>query len=588
MLDRALALGFDAVVTGHHARLVDGRLRRSVDAGQGPVLRARRAAPPSQLAHAMFPLGDIDQGRGARRGGARAGSPSPTSPTRTTSASSPTATPAASSPGGSGAADGPIVDAESGDVVGTHAGSFGFTVGQRRGLDLTRPAPGGEPRYVLSIRPADNTVVVGPRELLEADVVPPAPAVWTCGAAPGERFDCPVQLRAHGMTSPATVDASDGDEVRAGSTCRRPASRPARRWSCTTATPSSARPPSPPPSAPPSARDASLAAGRGHRHRVAARHRPGRGGARSSSASCPTCRTCPSCPPAAPARDMIGRGAALLVDLPVEIAPSGWRLTAHPGRDLRRAPRPLARDLDALEDAGRGLRRPAQAAGGRPVDARRGARAADRAPGRHRPRRGARPRRVAGRGAAAAPRRGRAPAAGRRPRPAARRAVAAGRARRAGADAVGLRHGARRRGRRGRARRCRDVLAVAPDGGRVVHCCAPDVPIALLRAAGADAIALDAPSLTTRALRRARRGRRRRALALARRPARHRRRGHPRHRARPDPRGSGPRSASRRPCSPSTVVPTPACGLAGATPAYARRVLRLLRDTGAALLDQSD
>src|SRR5437899_11872809 len=31
VLDRALALGFDAVVTGHHARLVDGRLTRSVD-----------------------------------------------------------------------------------------------------------------------------------------------------------------------------------------------------------------------------------------------------------------------------------------------------------------------------------------------------------------------------------------------------------------------------------------------------------------------------------------------------------------------------------------------------------------------------
>src|SRR5438128_6184113 len=31
VLDRALGLGFDAVATGHHARLVDGALRRSVD-----------------------------------------------------------------------------------------------------------------------------------------------------------------------------------------------------------------------------------------------------------------------------------------------------------------------------------------------------------------------------------------------------------------------------------------------------------------------------------------------------------------------------------------------------------------------------
>jgi hypothetical protein len=47
--------------------------------------------------------------------------------------------------------------------------------------------------------------------------------------------------------------------------------------------------------------------------------------------------------------DMIGRGASILADLPVEVQPSGWRLTAHNGQDLRRARDFLARDLDALE-----------------------------------------------------------------------------------------------------------------------------------------------------------------------------------------------------------------------------------------------
>lgn len=47
--------------------------------------------------------------------------------------------------------------------------------------------------------------------------------------------------------------------------------------------------------------------------------------------------------------DMIGRAAGLLVDLPVEIAPSGWRLTSRAGRDLRVARDYLDRDLDALE-----------------------------------------------------------------------------------------------------------------------------------------------------------------------------------------------------------------------------------------------
>ncbi|MFE2751959.1 methionine synthase [Actinosynnema sp. NPDC059335] len=59
--------------------------------------------------------------------------------------------------------------------------------------------------------------------------------------------------------------------------------------------------------------------------------------------------------PELPARgvgaDMIGRTAALLVDLPVEVVPSGWRTTAHPGRDHRRAVDLLRRDLDAFEEA---------------------------------------------------------------------------------------------------------------------------------------------------------------------------------------------------------------------------------------------
>lgn len=47
--------------------------------------------------------------------------------------------------------------------------------------------------------------------------------------------------------------------------------------------------------------------------------------------------------------DLLGRTAALLVDMPVEVQPSGWRLTGRPGRDLRRAREFLAQDLDALE-----------------------------------------------------------------------------------------------------------------------------------------------------------------------------------------------------------------------------------------------
>jgi tRNA-specific 2-thiouridylase len=81
-------------------------------------------------------------------------------------------------------------------------------------LNLDRPAPGGEPRYVLSVRPVTNTVVVGRAELLDADVVRGARPVWTTGAAPAAEFDCVVQMRAHGAVTPATVEVR-GDELTA-------------------------------------------------------------------------------------------------------------------------------------------------------------------------------------------------------------------------------------------------------------------------------------------------------------------------------------------------------------------------------------
>ena len=56
----------------------------------------------------------------------------------------------------------------------------------------------------------------------------------------------------------------------------------------------------------------------------------------------------PELPARGPGADMIGRAAGLLVDLPVELYAAQWRLAARPGRDLRRTHDLRARDLDAL------------------------------------------------------------------------------------------------------------------------------------------------------------------------------------------------------------------------------------------------
>ncbi len=62
----------------------------------------------------------------------------------------------------------------------------------------------------------------------------------------------------------------------------------------------------------------------------------------------------PELPGRGPGADLIGRGTVFLVDLPVDLQPSGWRLVDHPGRDLVRAQSFLRADLDALAEVADG------------------------------------------------------------------------------------------------------------------------------------------------------------------------------------------------------------------------------------------
>ncbi|WP_322766557.1 tRNA 2-thiouridine(34) synthase MnmA [Frankia sp. Cr1] len=206
VLDRALALGFDAVVTGHHAQLSGAVLRRSVDPDkdQSYVLGTLR---PEQLAHAIFPLGDTTKtevrAEAARRGLAVADKPD-----------SHDICFIADGDTGRwlrerlGSRPGPVVDAVTGETVGEHDGAFAFTIGQRRGLRLGRPAPDGKPRYVLDIAPVTATVTVGPAEALDVHSLVADPVVWPYEGP----VVCTAQVRAHGRAVPATAQAV-GDEL---------------------------------------------------------------------------------------------------------------------------------------------------------------------------------------------------------------------------------------------------------------------------------------------------------------------------------------------------------------------------------------
>jgi tRNA-specific 2-thiouridylase len=215
VLDRALALGFDAVVTGHHARLADGALRRSVDEAkdQSYVLGVLTR---DQLAHAMFPLGDSTKAQ-VRAEAAQRGLSVATKPDSHDICFIADGDTAGFLRDRLGEQPGEIVDARSGAIVGSHRGAHGFTVGQRRGLRLDRPGGDGQPRYVLSIQPRSNTVLVGPAEDLAVTRVTAARPVWNGPIGePGPdgelTMDCTVQLRAHGMCGQSRVRVR-GDEL---------------------------------------------------------------------------------------------------------------------------------------------------------------------------------------------------------------------------------------------------------------------------------------------------------------------------------------------------------------------------------------
>jgi tRNA-uridine 2-sulfurtransferase len=216
VLDRAVALGFDAVCTGHHARLESvpdapsqTRLVRSVDAAkdQSYVLGVLRS---DQLGRAMFPLGDTTKEQ-VRKEAADRGLGVADKPDSHDVCFIPDGDTRGFLERKLGSAPGPIV-ATDGTVLGEHDGAFGFTIGQRKGLGLDRPAPDGKPRFVLSIEPVSRTVTVGPADALSVLEIQATRPIWSGCRPPAGPLSCLVQLRAHGDVYPAVCE-QDGDVV---------------------------------------------------------------------------------------------------------------------------------------------------------------------------------------------------------------------------------------------------------------------------------------------------------------------------------------------------------------------------------------
>ena len=104
-----------------------------------------------------------------------------------------------------GAAPGEIVHAATGEVLGTHQGVIGFTVGQRRGLEI-----GGqpEPLYVIGIDAPARRVMVGPRQML---AVGAAHLIETTRIGPLPDVPLTAKVRSLAKPVPVTMAGSLGD-----------------------------------------------------------------------------------------------------------------------------------------------------------------------------------------------------------------------------------------------------------------------------------------------------------------------------------------------------------------------------------------
>ena len=201
LLEQSAAFGCDVLVTGHYARVrhIDGKnaLLRGVDRNkdQSYVLSM---LGQRELARVGFPVGDLEKaetrelanglglrtahkpdsqdicfvGKGHYRNFLGRVEPATVAP-------------------------GPIVD-RTGQLLGSHMGISGFTIGQRRGVGVAL----GERRYVVEVRPETSTIVLGDRSQLEVEAIGLTGITWVdLPVTTGETVE--VQYRAHGAAVPA-------------------------------------------------------------------------------------------------------------------------------------------------------------------------------------------------------------------------------------------------------------------------------------------------------------------------------------------------------------------------------------------------
>ena len=214
-LRRADELGIDFVATGHYVRSLrdDGgawHLLRGADADKDQSYMLHMLGQ-RQLSRSRFPIGGMPKAE-TRAHAARFGLPVASKPDSQELCFAPT--------GDAGAFvrsaapqlvhEGAVVDVE-GQEIGSHDGTFAFTVGQRRGLGVAT----GERRYVVDVDAASNRVMVGPQALLSRRGLVADRVSWVSGHAPNDGpSEASVRIRYRGDDVPAVIEPLGGERLR--------------------------------------------------------------------------------------------------------------------------------------------------------------------------------------------------------------------------------------------------------------------------------------------------------------------------------------------------------------------------------------
>ena len=209
LLDRAHGFGARQVATGHYAQVerTDRRwlLKRSADREKDQSYFLF-SLTQDQLASAMFPVGSLTKAQ-VRREAHRLELQVAEKPDSQEICFVPdgdyasfvaTKAPAVARAG--------AIVAASGARLGTHEGVHHFTVGQRKGLGLSGPAP----LYVLRIDADSGDVTVGPRSSLERTTLTASGVNWVAAETPVSWLSVSAQIRHRHTPGAGRVRALEG------------------------------------------------------------------------------------------------------------------------------------------------------------------------------------------------------------------------------------------------------------------------------------------------------------------------------------------------------------------------------------------